>query len=247
MATTNAYAQVHLVDIDMCKEAEKRIDISKYKTHEHWYCDPKILKPLREEYARHYTDLVLDKYPNLPNTARHGDVLQDNTAGYRSSGVYFIRTRPSFCVIDKGTELDMYGNVPEEFPVFSEFDVHHWALDKMTTVDHTHENEDEKATEFDFYWHGDNHPWVHINEGVKEDGVWAEDQDGTWRFTYKGFIYTFEDNEDQEVFPDAANPSYVTKESVGSAEKSMKRSSSLLPDNTTIPMCSVCKKRKITE
>lgn len=68
--------------------------------------------------------------------ANHGDI-KDNTAGYRSEGIYFISKTPQqFKLLIPDSQLDPYCNLPELFRIIEEFHPRHWDLDKMITIDH---------------------------------------------------------------------------------------------------------------
>lgn len=150
VARTSA-AQVHLVDFDIVKQ----------------FSDPIWENVGERDLDRAYHVLlqrmVLDKalafirarYPTFERMVQHGDILQDNTAGYRTNGVYFITTYPELRIIYKDRSLDAYGAIPVQFHVITTFPIDHWALSRMSIVDHSLINGGRPLT-CKFSWHGGN-------------------------------------------------------------------------------------------
>lgn len=154
-------ATVHMVDADLTETVDARIDFKVYEDRNpNWFRDKTIRDELYTKRADLLTTYVREEYPHIERSARHGDIIQDSSAGYRVNGVFFILTEPCFRVVDKGTDIDEYGGIPKCLRLFRDFPPDHYELSDLACVDETGKTCDGIV----FYWHGESVPcWLPDN------------------------------------------------------------------------------------
>lgn len=83
-------------------------------------CDKKINNECDFENNKLIENIIKDKYSLLIPLLKNGDIIENlNSSGYRSNGIYFVKTtQKDFHILQQYFEYDDYGSINEEFKAF---------------------------------------------------------------------------------------------------------------------------------
>ncbi len=180
-------ATVHCLNVDICEGTKSKMDLGQHEKEN--------FKNFNSEFEVKATEWLSKKYPSLVEKAKHGDVIQDNTAGYRCNGVYFVQTKPEFRVINMGTGIDMYGNLPKQFKLITEFEPSFWDMERMNSYNH----DDQKEGSIDFYWHGCDGVWGYLDPALNDNFRQTDENKG--EITWNGKVYEIKNNCEDGTMP----------------------------------------------
>lgn len=136
------------------------------------------------------------KYPELVARAKHGDIVEGASAGYRTNGIYFVVKDPDFRLVPPCFDFGDWGNVPDEIEVFVDVPYDHYDLRKMKVVEY------DAGAKHKFYWYSEGQsPCANLSTSLRYDNQWyASPDEHRIILKFGGDLYDFEhaSNEDNE-------------------------------------------------
>ena len=180
-------ASVHKLGVDVFEYVEEHTDVSKYEKlgGKEWFLRDDIQEVRDDDTSCLMTEWLGNLYPKLKSDAKHGDIIEDCTAGYRMQGIYFVIRNPEFRVVVKDTRIDLYGNLPAEIKPIIDFPFHHWDLDNLKVVKY------DAGDTFEFSWHGDGVDG-YLPAELRFKGTWTRINGRSGILRYQGRFYMIE-------------------------------------------------------